>query len=252
MRTTASTNTPARARAHSRLVHRPPHKYDDTAHATPPTPTAPAPARAHSRPVHRIIVQERRCCAHSATRAAPAALGPLRTTARKQRLCFPLCITSHTAPTTRGGLAARAQCLFFFRVPTQSAVSPFCLQGIAPRPHTSTHVPAAHCATLARTHARTHARTRTHGRPAVNNGTCGPPAWLTGRLHEGGTRSLRSPLRRAPLLASPIATPFQGGRPERPGLLFLKLLGMTPRDTRAHFFPNGRASFVYFFIIKTQ
>ena len=49
--------------------------------------------------------------------------------------------------------------------------------------------------------------------------------WLTGRLHEGGTRSVRSPLRRAPFLATPIATPLlQCGRPKRSDLLFLKLL----------------------------
>jgi hypothetical protein len=41
---------------------------------------------------------------------------------------------------------------------------------------------------------------------------------------KGGIRSVRSPLRRAPLLATPIATPLQGGRPKRPGLLFLKIL----------------------------
>ena len=52
----------------------------------------------------------------------------------------------------------------------------------------------------------------------------GPPEWLTGKLHDGGTRSVRSPPRRPPLLATPIATPLQGGRPERSGLLFLKLL----------------------------
>ena len=55
-------------------------------------------------------------------------------------------------------------------------------------------------------------------RPTTNDATCGPPAWLTGTLHEGGIRSVRSPPRRAPLLATPIATPLQGGRPERPGL----------------------------------
>ena len=38
-------------------------------------------------------------------------------------------------------------------------------------------------------------------------------AWLTGSLHEGGIRSARSPLRRAPLLATPIAMPLQFGRP---------------------------------------
>ena len=96
-----------------------------------------------------------------------------------------------------------------------SAIFPSCLQRIALRPHTSTHAPAARCATLARAHARTHA----HGRPTVNDATCGPPARLTGRLHEGGARSVRSPLRRPPpLLATPIAAPLQGGRPKRPGL----------------------------------
>ena len=44
----------------------------------------------------------------------------------------------------------------------------------------------------------------------------GRGAWLTGRLHDGGIRSVRSPPRRAPLLATPIATPLQGGRPENP------------------------------------
>ena len=46
------------------------------------------------------------------------------------------------------------------------------------------------------------------------------------QTHQGGLlgiRSVRSPLRRVPLLAAPIATPLQGDRPERPGLLCLKL-----------------------------
>ena len=40
--------------------------------------------------------------------------------------------------------------------------------------------------------------------------------------------------RRAPVLATPIATPLQGGRPERSGLLFLKILphGGAPRFGR--------------------
>jgi hypothetical protein len=51
--------------------------------------------------------------------------------------------------------------------------------------------------------------------------------FFSGMLHDGGIRSVRSPLRRAPLLATPIPTPLQhrvqGGRPKRPGLLlFLK------------------------------
>ena len=76
----------------------------------------------------------------------------------------------------------------------------------------------------------TPARTRTpraHGRrPATNDATCGPPDWLTGKLQQGGTRSVRSPPTPPPpppLLATPIATPLQGGRSERPVLLFLKL-----------------------------
>ena len=58
----------------------------------------------------------------------------------------------------------------------------------------------------------------------TNDATSGPQEWLTESLHEGGIRSVRSPLRRDPLLATPIATPLQCSRPERSGLLFLKLL----------------------------
>ena len=69
-----------------------------------------------------------------------------------------------------------------------------------------------------RPHARTSASPRTDDR-RTNDATCGPQAWLTGRLHYGGIRSVRSPLRRPPLLATPIATPLQCGRPKRSGLL---------------------------------
>ena len=49
---------------------------------------------------------------------------------------------------------------------------------------------AARFAKLARTHART------HGRPTTDDATCGPPAWLAGRLQQGRTRSsVRSPLK---------------------------------------------------------
>ena len=72
---------------------------------------------------------------------------------------------------------------------------------------------AARLAKPARTHARAHER------PVITEDTtCGPPAWLT------GSRSVRSPPRRAPVLATPIAMPLQGGRPERSGLFILKLL----------------------------
>ena len=104
---------------------------------------------------------------------------------------------------------------FFFR----PAVSPSCLQRITRCPHASAPAPAS-----ALRHARSLARTHALGRPTTNDATCGPPAWLTGTPHEEGLRSVRSPLRRPPLLATPIASPLQGGRPERSGLLFLKLL----------------------------
>ena len=47
----------------------------------------------------------------------------------------------------------------------------------------------------------------------ANDATRGPQAWLTGTLHEGGIRSVRSPPRRAPLPATPIAKPLQCRRP---------------------------------------
>ena len=88
---------------------------------------------------------------------------------------------------------------------------------------------AARLATPARTRApRAHER-----RPVTNYTTCGPPEWLTGKLQHGVTRSVRSPPRRAPLLATPIATPLQGGRPERSGLLFLKLPCLSKPNYRA-------------------
>ena len=71
--------------------------------------------------------------------------------------------------------------------------------------------------------------TRGDGRGVIGSvRSAGVADWnTTGKLHEHvhegglGTRSVRSPLRRAmrraPLLATPIATPLQGGCPERPG-----------------------------------
>ena len=47
----------------------------------------------------------------------------------------------------------------------------------------------------------------------TNDATCGPQACLTGKLHDGGIRSVRSPPRRPPLPATPIAKPLQCGRP---------------------------------------
>ena len=121
--------------------------------------------------------------------------------------------------------------LFFFRVPTPFLaglsfflLAPRCAARCA-RPHARTEIPAcyffllvSHCAARhARLHARAFPSLHTDDR-RTNDATCGPQAWLTGRLHDGGTRSVRSPLRRAPLLATPIATPLQCGRPKRPGL----------------------------------
>ena len=78
---------------------------------------------------------------------------------------------------------------------------------------------SAHCAARhARPHARTFASPRTDDR-RTNDATCGPQAWLNGSLHYGGIRSARSPLRRPPLLTTPIATPLQCGRPKRSDLL---------------------------------
>ena len=59
--------------------------------------THPQPARTHT-----TITPERFCCARDAIRAAPAALGPLRATARTQRP-FSLCRASTPlAPTAQG------------------------------------------------------------------------------------------------------------------------------------------------------
>ena len=103
--------------------------------------------------------------------------------------------------------------------------------------------------TLSTARLATPARTRTlraHGRcPATNDTTCGPPEWLTGKLQDEGTRSVRSPPRRPPLLATPIATPLQGGRPERSGLLFLKLLFFwlhVKKRTKKHVFSLWRGA----------
>ena len=65
----------------------------------------------------------------------------------------------------------------------------------------------------------------------TNDATSGPQEWLTGSLHDGGIRSVRSPLWRAPLLATPIATPLQCGRPERSDLLF----NFSPTTTKIPF-----------------
>ena len=154
--------------------------------------------------------------AHNATCAAPATLGPLRAAAHT---LAPFFIVQHHPRLPRSARASPFSSSGF-SPPSRPAVFPSRLQHVAQCPLTSTHAPVRHAC------ARTHARTHTHGRPTANDATRGPPAWLTGRLHGGGIRSVRSPPRQAPLLATPIATPLQGGRPERPGLLFLELLSL--------------------------
>ena len=90
-----------------------------------------------------------------------------------------------------------------------------------------------------RQHARVHAL-RTHRRPTTKDTTSGSPAWLTGRLQKGETRSVRSPRRRPPLLATPIATPFQGDRPPLTGPTFCFLSYLIARNVclfRAYVWP---------------
>ena len=83
---------------------------------------------------------------------------------------------------------------------------------------------AARLATPARTRAP-----RAHGRrPATNDTTCGPPEWLTGKLHDGGTRSVRSPARRPPpslRRLSPL--PCKAAAPKGPAFCFLNYLVTT-------------------------
>ena len=119
---------------------------------------------------------------------------------------FSLRKSSHAAPTTFGpfGFTARARRLFLVLGFHPLFGRPFLF--------------ATHCATPSRTHARTtHVRARTTDDERRDVRSAGVADWTTAR---GGVRSVRSPLRRAPLLATPIATPLQGGRPERSSLLY--------------------------------
>ena len=82
------------------------------------------------------------------------------------------------------------------------AVLSFCLLRIAPRA-----APARMQFSCASTDDR-----------RTNDATSGPQEWLTGSLHDGGIRSVRSPLRRAPLLCDPYRhslamRPSQKARP---------------------------------------
>ena len=141
----------------------------------------------------------------------------------------PSCTAPRAAPTTLRSRGTPGDFPFLLQGSHPFLGRPFFLSTCfalrcSPRPPACTHgrsflLPAARCA------ARHAASFRNFAAPArtddrrTNDATCGPQAWLTGKLHDGGIRSVRSPLRRPPLLATPIATPLQCGRPERPGLL---------------------------------
>ena len=134
---------------------------------------------------------------------------------------FPLCRTSYAEPTVRGGLRARALRLFLVRGSHPLFGRPFfvpacsSLRGapMPARPHPQ--------AASALRHARSHARTRAHGRPTTNDATCGPPAWLTGTLHEGeyGAYAHRCG---EPLSLRPLSPrPCKAAAPKGPAFCFL-------------------------------
>ena len=134
-----------------------------------------------------------RCC--YLARAVPAA--GARSPRRAALALLPLVPRTHTWPSL--ALAGRFP-----------AVLSFCLLRVAP-------AALSFCSALAlrrapRLPASKNTLASAHDR-RTNDATCGPQAWLTGSLHEGGIRSVRSPPRRAPLLATPIAKPLQCGRP---------------------------------------
>ena len=128
---------------------------------------APACTRIHSLLVHRIIAQEWCYCAHNATCAAPATLGPLRTAARTQRLFH--CAGSHThtplPPPAVASTSARSA-IFLFRVPTLFSAGrfPFLLAACRTAPAYG-HARAR----AALHHARARARTRVLARARKND-----------------------------------------------------------------------------------
>ena len=102
------------------------------------------------------------------------------------------CMPLGAVPTAGGGFAARtAPFFFFFGVPTLFLAG---RSFFLPATHS-----AARCASL---RERSLASPRTNDR-RTNETTYGPQEWLTGTLHYGGIRSVRSPLRRPPLRANP-------------------------------------------------
>ena len=82
-------------------------------------------------------------------------------------------------------------------LPPRSAL---CRARMQARPHPQRTAPRSHA-------ARTHARARTTDDERRDVRSAGVADWITARR---GIRKVRSPLRRVPLLATPIATPLQG------------------------------------------
>ena len=142
---------------------------------------------------------------------------------------FSLCRTSHTAPTTRGGLeprSARAVVHFLVQGSHPTSGRPSCPFLFAARCAAPACKHARTCSALrhARARARTRARTRTNDRRrTTRRAVRRRGAWLTGSLHKGGIRSVRSPLRRPPLLTTPTARPCKVAARKGPAFLFLKL-----------------------------
>ena len=196
--------------SHSRLVHRPSREHGVVAHTTPPTPTqllAHAPTAvwyAGSSRKNDVVAHTKTVL--SAPQHAHGAFSPTHyLTHRSYHPWWPR--STRTAPFSSSG----------FPPSSRPTVSPSCLQRHALRPHTSTHAPAAHSATLARTHARKHAR----GRPTVNDATCSPPAWLTGKLHDGEYGAYAHRLG-GPLSSRPLSPrPCKAAAPKGPAFCFL-------------------------------
>ena len=128
------------------------------------------------------------------------------------------CSASCADPTPLESRSAQTSFLFFFRAPTLLLAGlSFFLCFALRRPLFLSACLALRRALRLPARKNPLASARIEDR-RTNDATCGPQAWLTGSLHEGGIRSVRSPPRRAPLLATPIAKPLQCGRPLRPGL----------------------------------
>ena len=128
-------------------------------------------------------MQERCCCAHNATRTAPATLGPLHATARTQRLFLMQDLTrrSHLPPPVVASKHARSA-FFLFRVhiPFSAGRFPFLLAAHCAAPackHARTRSALRHACTR----ARTHTRARTTGDERRDVRSAGVADWKTAR-----------------------------------------------------------------------